>query len=187
MRLHTLVTLGLLVAAIIGMLSLGAAASSSGPQQMTSISFTVTTTTNYPVQTGGTLQVKFNSVSLTTPPPQAYAFGVDAKTLPGLSITRLHWEFGDGAFLDVPYCCQSEVSEVQNHAYAQPGTYTVFVVAFDNAGNFGEAVVTVNWVTPVPEFPSYSLPLLLALFAVFAAATYAKVKHPNHRSFTLTS
>ena len=116
----------------------------------------------------------FNSVQVGTVPPQAYSFGVDAQTFPGSWITRLHWEFGDGAFLDVPYCCQSHVSEVQNHAYSQPGSYTVVVVAYDNNGNFGDALVTVNWAQPVPEYPSYTLPLLLGLFTVLAATAYAK-------------
>ncbi len=123
--------------------------------------------------------MNFNSVQLTTPPPQAYSFGVVAKTFPGLWITRLHWEFGDGAFLDVPYCCQSQVSEVQYHAYSRPGSYTVVVVAFDNAGNFGDAFVTVNWITPVPEYPSYSIPFLISLFAVLTAAAYTKSKHTS--------
>ena len=139
------------------------------------------TTTNYLVTTSGPLQVNFNSVSLTTPPPQAYAFGVDAKTFPGLWITRLHWEFGDGAFLDVPYCCHNEVSEVRNHAYSQPGSYTVVVVAYDNAGNFGDAFVTVNWVQPVPEYQTPSLALLMSVFAVLIVATFAKSKRPLRR------
>jgi len=177
LKLSSLITTCIILAAVIGTFSLAASASGeSGPQQ-TSISFTLTTTSNYQVQTGGPLQVNFNSVSLTTPPPQAYAFGVNAKTFPGLWITSLDWNFGDGAVLNVPYCCQSQVSEVQYHAYAQPGTYTVIVLAFDNEGNSGGALVTVNWVTPVPEYPSYGLPLVLALFAVFAAATYTKGKH----------
>jgi hypothetical protein len=95
----------------------------------------------------------------------------------------LHWEFGDGAFLDVPYCCQSQVSEVQNHAYAQPGSYTVVVVAYDNMGNFGDAFVTVNWVQPIPEYPSYGLPLLIGLFTVLAAAAYAKGRRLSPRYF----
>ncbi len=160
-----------------GTLSLSTPASANNPQETSTISFTVTTTSNYQVVTGGPLQVNFNSVQLTTPPPQAYSFGVVAKTFPGFWITRLHWEFGDGAFLDVPYCCQRQISEVQYHAYAQPGSYTVVVVAFDNAGSFGNAFVTVNWVTPVPEYPSFSLPLLVSLLAVLAAAAYAKGKH----------
>jgi hypothetical protein len=168
---------------LVGTLGLGAPAAADSPQQTASISFTVTTTTNYQVQTGGVLQVNFNSVQVDTIPPQAYSFGVDAKTFPGLWITRLHWEFGDGAFLDVPYCCQSEVSEVQNHAYAQPGTYTVVVVAYDNMGNFGDVFVTVNWVQPIPEYPSYSLPLIIGLFTVLAAATYAKSRRPSLRYF----
>jgi hypothetical protein len=161
------------------MLGLAAPASANGPQGTTSISFTVTTTTNYEVQTGGPLQVNFNSVQVDTTPPQSYSFGVNAKTFPGLWIVRLHWEFGDGSILDVPYCCQTEVSEVQNHAYAQAGSYTIAVVAYDNVGNVGDALVTVNWVTPIPEYPTYGLPLFLALFLVLAAAAYAKRKLPN--------
>jgi hypothetical protein len=120
------------------------------------------------------LQVNFNSVQVDTAPPQAYSFGVQAKTFPGLWITRLHWEFGDGTFLDVPYCCQSTVSEVQDHAYSQQGSYTVIVVAYDNAGNFGDVFVTVNWVTPIPEYPNYGTPLFIALFVVLGAAAFGK-------------
>jgi len=69
--------------------------------------------------------------------------------------------------MDVPYCCQSHVSEVRYHAYANPGPYTVYVAAFDNAGNAGTAWVTVNWVTPIPEYPSYSLSLIASLVVVF--------------------
>lgn len=157
-------------------MSLGVPASANIPQQ-TSISFTVTTTTNYQVTTGGPLQVSFDSVQLTTPPPQAYAFGVFAKTFPGLWITRLHWEFGDGVFKDVPYCCQSQVSEVQYHAYTQPASYTVAVVAYDNAGNFGFALVTVNWVNsdaPVPEYPSYGVPMMVSVLTVLLALACIK-------------
>jgi len=162
------------LAALAGTLSSSPPASANSPQGTTSISFTITTTTNYPVQTGGVLQVNFNSVQVDTVPPQAYSFGVQAKTFPGLWITRLHWEFGDGAFLDVPYCCQSTVSEVQDHAYSQPGSYTVVVVAYDNAGNFGDVFVTVNWVTPIPEYPNYGTPLFITLFAVLTAAAFGK-------------
>ena len=109
----------------------------------------------------------FNSVQLTNPPPQAYSFGVNAKTTPGLWITRLVWQFGDGAVRDVPYCCQREVSEVQYHAYSQPGSYTVIVVAFDNMGQYGNAVVTVNWITPIPEYPIYAMPFIASLIAAF--------------------
>ncbi len=162
--------------ALVGLVSINAHASANGPQDSTSVSFTVTTTTNYHVTTAGAIKVNFDSVQLTTPPPQAYSFGVSAKTAPGLSIIRLHWEFGDGAFKDVPYCCQGQVSEVQYHAYAQPGSYTVIVVAYDNGGNFGYAVVTVNWVTPIPEYPNYGLPIFISLFAALAAAAYARSK-----------
>ena len=155
------------LAAVLGFMSLAAHATTDTASGTTSISFTLTTTTNYPVTTSGALQVMFDSVQLTNPAPQAYSFGVNAKTTPGSWITRLVWQFGDGAALDVPYCCQSQVSEVQYHAYSQPGSYTVVVVAFDNAGNFGNAVVTVNWVTPIPEYPTYAMPLIASLLAAF--------------------
>lgn len=158
-------------------MSLSVPASANIPQATTSISFTMTTTTNYQVTTAGALNVNFNSVQLSTLPPQAYSFGVVAKTVPGLWITDLHWEFGDGAFMNVPYCCQTQVSEVQYHAYKQPGSYTVIVVAYDNAGNWGNALVTVNWVTPVPEYPSYGIPLVVSMLTALILAAYSKSRH----------
>ena len=128
------------------------------------------------------MQVMFNSIQLTGPPPQAYSFGVAAQTSPGLSITRILWQFGDGVSLDVPYCCQSQVSEVQYHAYSQPGAYTVVVVVFDSGGNFGNAVVTVNWTTPVPEYTTYGVPLFASLLiALFGIALIRKrLKNPGN-------
>jgi PKD repeat protein len=146
---------------------MGANASTEANQAATSISYTFTTTSNYPVNLGGNLQVMFNSVQLTSLPPQAYSFGVDAKTAQGLWITRLVWVFGDGALMDIPYCCQNQVSEVQYHAYSQPGTYQVSVEAFDNAGNSGVAIVNVNWDTPVPEYTAYGFPLIVSLLVTF--------------------
>ncbi len=177
MKPRSLITLGIILVAVIATVTLNASASVNGPLDFSSISFTMTTTTNYQVTTGGGLSVNFNSVQVTTLPPQAYSFGVVANTAPGLSITRLHWEFGDGAFNDIVYCCQSQVSEVQSHAYNQPGSYTVLVVAYDNAGNFGDALVTVNWVTPVPEYPSYGIPLIITMLTVLVAAAYSKRRH----------
>jgi hypothetical protein len=75
------------------------------------------------------------------------------------------------------------VSEVQYHIYAQAGTYNVFVVAYDNGGNFGQALITVNWPTPVPEFPDLALPLLASLLAILTALAYAKSKRANVRLF----
>jgi hypothetical protein len=68
-----------------------------------------------------------------------------AKTSPGLWITHMIWQFGDGAMKDIVYCCQSQVSDVQYHAYSQPGSYTVTLFALDNLGNSGSAMVTVNF------------------------------------------
>ncbi len=160
----------IVLAAMLGSMSLGVHASNSPSQATTSISFTMTTTTNYNVTTEGALQVMFDSIQVTNPPPQAYSFGVVARTSPGLWITHLIWQFGDGAVKDVVYCCQRQVSEVQYHAYSQPGSYTVTLFAIDNQGNSGSAMVTVNWVTPVPEYTNYILPfsasLLVVLFGV---------------------
>jgi hypothetical protein len=174
----------MVLAALLAALSLSGAAAIDSPQDA-SISFTVTTTTNYPLTGGGGLKVNFNSVQLDTISPQAYAFGVFATASTGFTITSLHWDFGDGSVLDVPYCCQSQVSEVQYHMYAQAGTYKVLVLAYDNGGNFGQAAVTVNWPTPVPEFPDLALPLLASLLAIITALAYAKGKRLDVR-FSLT-
>ena len=166
----------MVLAAILGSLSLGAAAAMNSPQESATLSFTATTTSSYLVTTGGPLTVNFNSVQLDTSSPQAYAFGVVATASPGFTITKLHWDFGDGSFLDVPYCCPIQVTEVQYHAYPHPGSYAVLVVAYDSAGNSGSAIVTVSWPTPVPEYPTLAIPLLGALLAALAVVKYQKNK-----------
>lgn len=164
-------------ASLLAIMSTGAVASTTTPQDSTTISYTLTTTSNYLGTTGGPLAVNFDSIQLTQAPPQAYSFGLYAKTFPTFWITNIHWVFGDGTVKDVPYCCQNQVSEVQYHAYPTPGQYTVFVVAYDNAGNFGTAQVTVNWATPIPEYPSYSLPLMASVLILFLAlASLRKLK-----------
>jgi len=166
----------MVLAAILGSLSLGAAAAMNSPQESATLSFTATTTSSYLVTTGGPLTVNFNSVQLDTSSPQAYAFGVVATASPGFTITKLHWDFGDGSFLDVPYCCPTQVTEVQYHAYPHPGSYTVLVVAYDSGGNSGNAVVTVSWPTPVPEYQTLAIPLLGAIIAALAVVKYPKNK-----------
>jgi len=76
--------------------------------------------------------------------------------------------------MSVPYCCQSDVSEVQYHSYAQQGSYTVTVAAYDNMGNFGNAIVTVNWTTPVPEFKAGTLTMFASLFIVLTVGAILK-------------
>jgi len=120
------------------------------------------------------LTVNFNSVQLDSTSPQAYAFGIVATAASGFTITRLYWNFGDGISLDVPYCCESQVSEVRYHTYQQPGSYAVTVIAYDSGGNSGEATVSISWVTPVPEFPSIVLPLLAAIFIVLTTGALAR-------------
>jgi hypothetical protein len=179
LKVKSVVTFCVLFAALLAISSIGAVASSTTPQDSSTLSFTITTTTNYQVTNGGPLAVNFDSVQYTQMPPQAYSFGVFARTYPGFWITNLHWIFGDGAVKDVPYCCQSQVSEVQYHAYATPGQYTVYVIAYDNGGNFGSAQVTVNWATPIPEYPTYSLPLLASLLVLFVAlASLRRLRTP---------
>jgi PKD repeat protein len=130
------------------------------------VSITITSTTSLSATSAGPVQVTFNSVDLTQYYPQAYSFGVTAKASPGSTITKLSWQFGDGVTKDVPYSAQNQVSEVEYHAYSTPGTYTVSVVAYDSMGNAGYAQVTVNWVTPLPEYSSYGLALLFSLLLV---------------------
>ena len=153
---------------------MGASVAADSPLASTSVSFIVTTTSNYQATMGGAVQVSFDSIQLTTPEPQAYSFGIVARTAPGMWIAQLVWQFGDGSILQVPYCCQSQISEVRYHAYSQQGSYTVMVVAYDNAGNFGDAVVTVNWTTPAPEFPATGLPMIASLLTVLVAAALLK-------------
>lgn len=164
------------MAAVLATFSLNAVAAVDSPQESSTLSFTLTTTSSYFVTTGGLLTVNFNSVQLDTSSPQAYAFGVTVTAAPGFTITRLHWEFGDGIFLDVPYCCQSQVSEVRYHAYQQPGTYTVLVAAYDSGGNFGDAFVTVSWPTPVPEFPATIGPVITSLIMGLATIGFLKTR-----------
>jgi len=160
--MRSLVVGFIVLAAALATLTMSSAAAVNSPQDASTLSLTSTTTSN------GQLTVVFNSVQLDTISPQAYAFGVAAQALQGFTITRLHWDFGDGVSLDVPYCCQSQVSEVRYHAYQQPGTYTVTVTAYDSGGNMGDAATTISWATPVPEFQTATLPLLLSMLTVLS-------------------
>jgi len=173
----------MILAAVLAVGGLNSAAAVNSPQDSSTLSFTLTTTSSYFVGTGGQLTVSFNSVQLDTSSPQAYAFGIIATAAPGFTLTRLHWDFGDGTFLDVPYCCQSQVSEVRYHAYQQPGSYQVTVTAYDSGGNSGYAVTTVSWPTPVPEYPIVAIPLLTALLAGLLTLGYAKRKRGNAAVF----
>ena len=168
----------MILAAVLAVGSLNSAAAVNSPQEASTLSFTLTTTSSYLVVTGGPLTVNFNSVQLDTISPQAYAFGMVATAAPGMTITRLHWDFGDGTFMDVPYCCQNQVSEVRYHAYQQPGSYTVTVTVYDSGGNSGEATTTISWPTPVPEFQSATAPILASIFMVLTmGALMRKARH----------
>jgi PKD repeat protein len=170
----------MVLVAVLPVVSLNAASAVNSPEDSSTLSFTLTTTSSYFVGTGGQLTVNFNSVQLDTGSPQAYAFGIVATAAPGFTITRLHWDFGDGTFLDVPYCCQSIVSEVRYHAYQQPGLYQVQVTAYDSEGNSGNAVTTISWPSPVPEYPNLAIPLLSALMAALLALGFVKSKRAGN-------
>ena len=175
MRVRSLVVGFMVFAAVLALFSVNAAASVISPQGSSTLSYTFTTTSIYVVTTTGQLTVSFNSVQLDTNSPQAYAFGVTVTAAPGFQITRLHWDFGDGIFLDVPYCCQSQVSEVRYHAYQQPGSYIVTVIGYDTGGNTGEATTSISWPTPIPEFQILTVPLLASIFMIVSTAALRKV------------
>lgn len=177
-----------MLAAVLGMLSVSSASATGSPQQVATVSFTMTTTSSYFVTTGGPPTVTFNSIQLDTSSPQVYAFGVTATASPGSTIIELDWQFGDGSpMLRVPYCCQSQVSEVQYHSYQPPfqQLYTVTVVAYDNSGgNPGYAMATVSWPAPVPEYSTLAIPLLGALLVALAVVKYAKSNRPKGSVFS---
>ena len=150
MKLRSFSTLAILIAIALSVASIASLTPAANAQ---AVSYTMTNTTGLNSSGGGVVQVEFNSVQMTLSYPQTYQFGVSAKTGPGLWITQLNWYYGDGASLSLPYCCQSYISYVSNHGYDQSGAYTVTVYAYDNAGNFGSAQVTVNWA--VPAYASY--------------------------------
>jgi len=70
-------------------------------------------------------------------------------------------------------------SETQYHAYSQPGSYTVVVVVIDSGGNSGDAVVTVNWATPVPEYPALGVPLIASLLITLFGIALVRKKLRN--------
>jgi len=106
--------------------------------------------TNHPANSQ-VVQVWFDSLpQLTILYPPAYSFNVAAKTSSGLWITSLHWDFGDGRTLDVPFSTQSQVSEIRTHQYADQNNYCVSVTAQDNVGNVGTVSVSL--------MPDFTLP-----------------------------
>jgi hypothetical protein len=98
--------------------------------------------TNHPADSQ-VVQVWFDSLpQLTILYPPAYSFNVAAKTSSGLWITSLHWDFGDGTTLDVPFSTQSQVSEIRTHQYPDQNNHCVSVTAQDNVGNVGTVSVS---------------------------------------------
>jgi hypothetical protein len=101
----------------------------------TVMGYTSTSLSSHPLQ-ANPLTVWFNGAfQLTLAYPRAYEFNVAAKTAPGLWITSLHWDFGDGATRDVPFSAQSQVSDIEDHQYSSQANYCVTVTAYDSAGN----------------------------------------------------
>lgn len=95
--------------------------------------------------TSQVLQVWFDAApQLTIAYPPAYQFNVEAKTTSGLSITSLHWDFGDGSTLDVPFSAQSQVSDIRAHQYTNQTNHCVTVIGYDNAGNTASATVSLT-------------------------------------------
>ena len=91
------------------------------------------------------VQVWFDAPPLlTTLYPPAYMFNVAAKTSSGLWIVSLHWDFGDGSTLDLPFCCQSQISDIQNHIYKDQANYIITVTACDNEGNCNDVCVSLK-------------------------------------------
>lgn len=76
--------------------------------------------------------------------PPAYMFNVHATTSSGLWIKSLHWDFGDGSTLDIPFCCQSQISDQRAHKYMNQANYIITVTACDNAGNCSEVCQTLK-------------------------------------------
>ena len=108
--------------------------------------FAIATQSSADSGAAGGLQVWFDGTpELTILYPTFYQFNVAAETCTGLWITWVHWDFGDGSTLDVPFSAQSYVSDIRYHQYAQPGIYTVVVTAYDNLGDSGTAQITVSW------------------------------------------
>jgi hypothetical protein len=93
----------------------------------------VRTTFSKPASQG--LQVWFDYPYFLEAGPCEYQLVVHAKTSNGFWITNLHWDFGDGSTLDVPFLWESLVSDSRIHGYASAGTYVVSVTASDSAGN----------------------------------------------------
>jgi len=91
------------------------------------------------------VQVWFDAQpQLTTLYPPAYLFNVAAKTSSGLWIKSLHWDFGDGSTLDLPFCCQSQINDLRAHVYKDQSNYIITVTACDNGGNCNDVCVSLK-------------------------------------------
>ena len=81
------------------------------------------------------LQVWFDTPYFLEAGPCEYQLVVHAKASSGFTITNLHWDFGDGSILDVPFARESFVSDSRVHGFATARTYVVAVTASDSGGN----------------------------------------------------
>jgi hypothetical protein len=93
------------------------------------------TENSFSVPTSQRLQVWFDTPYFLEAGPCKYQLVVHAKTASGLWITGLHWDFGDGSTLNVPFARENQVGDSRIHGYATAGTYIVAVTASDSAGN----------------------------------------------------
>jgi hypothetical protein len=120
------------------------------------------------------VRVNFGPVEYKSTPPSAYIFQVSAQTSPDLWITSLHWDFGDGSTMDVPFSGQSQVSDMQYHSYTTAGEYIVRVTAQDNAGNNSTGSILL---AVVPEFPSAPVTLAATLFVALIGLATIRRRH----------
>lgn len=86
---------------------------------------------------GQRVQVWFETPYFLGSGPCQYQLVVHAKTSSGFWITSLHWNFGDGSTMSVPFAAGNQVTDSRVHGYATARTYVVSVTAFDSAGNIG--------------------------------------------------
>ena len=111
------------------------ATGSSGDSASTTLSVSIGTSSQ--TSQASVLKVWFDIPYFLDTPPCSYQLVVHAQTTNGLSIINLHWDWGDGSTLDVPFAGSSQVTDSRTHSYVNAGTYVVSVTATDSAGNTG--------------------------------------------------
>jgi hypothetical protein len=111
------------------------ATGSSGDSASTTLSVSIGTSSQ--TSQASVLKVWFDIPYFLDTLPCSYQLVVHAQTTNGLSIINLHWDWGDGSTLDVPFAGSNQVTDSRTHGYVNAGTYVVSVTATDSAGNTG--------------------------------------------------